>query len=175
LELIELIKGRRAVRRFREEPIPVEHLKKILEAGVWAPSGSNVQPWEFILVTEKENIERIKLISPGLFGNPQTLVVLCINRKRAEKGGELGQTTALMDISMAAQNMMLMAYSLGIGSCPVVSFSKTALRELLNIPDFVEPVLILSFGYPKFWPKPPRRRPLREVVHVEEYGKHFEG
>jgi len=74
---------------------------------------------------------------------------------------------------MAAQNMMLLAYSLGIGSCPVVSFSKTALKELLNIPEHVDPVLILSFGYPEFWPKPPKRRPLGEVIHVEEYGKHF--
>ena len=175
LELITAIKGRRAVRRFREEPISLEHLKKILEAGIWAPSGSNIQAWEFILVTDKENIEKIKLISPGLFDNPQALIVLCINKKRAEKGGRLGENTALMDISMAAQNMMLLAYSLGIGSCPVVSFNKTAIRELLNIPEHVDPVLILSFGYPKFWPKAPRRRPLKEVVHVEEYGKHFEG
>lgn len=82
---------------------------------------------------------------------------------------------AIMDISMAAQNMMLMAYSLGIGSCPVASFNKTALKELLNIPEEVGPVLLISLGYPEFWPKPPRRRPLEEVVHVEEYGRHFEG
>lgn len=170
MELMTAIKGRRAVRRFREEPIPLEYLKKILEAGVWAPSGSNIQPWEFILVTDKENIEKIKLISPGLFGNPQALIVLCINKKRAEKGGRLGENTALMDVSMAAQNMMLMAYSLGIGSCPIVSFNKTALKELLDVPEYVEPVLIISLGYPEFWPKPPKRRSLKEVVHVEKFG-----
>jgi len=175
MNFTRVIKGRRAVRRFREEPIPLEHLKKILEAGIWAPSGSNIQPWEFILITRKENIEKIKLISPGLFGNPQALIILCINKKRSERGGRLGENTALMDVSMAAQNMMLMAYSLGVGSCPIVSFNKTALKELLAIPEEVEPVLILSFGYPKFWPKPPRRRSLEEVVHFEEYGKHFEG
>lgn len=166
------IKGRRAVRRFEEKPISREDLRKILEAGIWAPSGSNIQPWEFILITDKENIERVKLVSPGLFGNPAALVILCINQKRA---GGLRESTALMDVSMAAQNMMLVAYSLGIGSCPIVSFSKSALRELLSIPEHVEPVLMLSFGYPKFWPKAPRRRPLEEVVHVEEYGRHFEG
>jgi len=118
---------------------------------------------------------RVKLISPGLFGNPAALIICCINKKRAEKGGRLGENTALMDVSMAAQNMMLMAYSLGIGSCPIVSFNKTALKELLNIPEDVEPVLIISLGYPEFWPKPPKRRPLEEVVHVEEYGKPLEG
>jgi len=103
------------------------------------------------------------------------LIVVCINKERSRKAGRLGENIALMDVSMAAQNMMLMAYSLGIGSCPVASFNKMALKELLNIPEEVEPVLLISLGYPEFWPKPPRRRPLREVVHVEEYGRHFEG
>jgi len=174
MEFFNIIKGRRAVRRFREGSIPKEDLLKILEAGIWAPSGSNIQPWEFILVRNKETIEKIRLISPGLFGNPAALIVVCTNKERSKKAGRLGETMAIMDASMAAQNMMLVAYSLGIGSCPVASFNKTALKELLNIPEEVEPVLIISLGYPEFWPKPPRRRPLREVVHVEEYGRHFE-
>lgn len=175
MEFMEIIKGRRAVRKFKDGELPREHLFRILKAGIWAPSGSNIQPWEFILITSKETIEKIKLISPGLFGNPAALITCCINKERTKKAGRLGETMALMDVSMAAQNMMLTAYSLGIGSCPLVSFNKTALKELLNIPESVEPVLIISLGYPGFWPKPPKRRPLEEVVHVEEYGKHFEG
>ena len=174
MQLMEVIKGRRAVRKFKEGDIPKENLLKILEAGIWAPSGSNIQPWEFILITDKANIEKAKLISPGLFGEPAALIVICINKERSKKAGKLGETMAVMDASMAAQNMMLMAYSLGIGSCPVASFNKTALKELLDIPEEVEPVLIISLGYPEFWPKPPRRRPLAEVVHVEKYGRHFE-
>lgn len=174
MEVMEAIRGRRAVRRFTGEKVSLEDMKKILEAGTWAPSGSNVQPWEFILVMDEDNIEKVKMISPGLFGNPSALVVLCINRRRAERAGKLGEESALMDVSMAAQNMMLAAYSMGVGSCPVLSFNKAALRELLDIPEHVEPVLILTFGYPKFWPKPPRRRPLEEVVHVERYGRRFE-
>ena len=175
MDVMEAIKGRRAVRRFQEKEIPMDALKKILEAGIWAPSGSNIQPWEFIVVREKANIEKIRLISPGLFGNPSALVVICINKKLAEKGGKMGEESALMDVSMAAQNMMLAAYSMGIGSCPVISFNKPALKELLEIPPHLEPVLILIFGYPKFWPKPPKRKPLEEVAHLEQYGKPIEG
>ena len=173
MEFFNIIKGRRAVRRFREGSIPKEDLMKILEAGIWAPSGSNIQPWEFIVVMNKETIEKIKLISPGLFGNPVTVIIICINKERSKKAGKLGETMAIMDISMAAQNMMLMAYSLGIGSCPIVSFSKIAVKELLEIPEYVEPVLMVSLGYPEFWPKPPKRRPLEEVVHVEKFDQHF--
>lgn len=175
MEIFEAIRGRRSIRKFEDKDIPMQDLKKILEAGVWAPSGSNIQPWEFILVKNKGTIEKIKLISPGLFGNPSALIILCINHERAKRGGKLGVRTALMDISMAAQNMMLTAYALGIGSCPVVSFNKPALKELLDVPDHVEPVLIISLGYPKFMPKPPKRRPLKEVVHIEKFGEHLNG
>lgn len=173
MDLLEIIKGRRAVRRFQEKPISLEDLRKIIEAAIWAPSGGNIQPWEFILITKKKNIEKIKMISPGLFGNPQALIVVCINKDRVKKGGRLGEEMALMDIAIASQNMMLMAYSLGIGSCPVASFNKVALSELLSIPKHVDPRLILIFGYPLKWPKPPRRRPLGEVAHLEEFGEHL--
>ena len=175
MKLVDIIKGRRSIRRFKDKKIPKEDLLKILEAGIWAPSGSNIQPWEFILVTDNDTIEKIKLISPGLFGTPTAIIIICINKERSKKAGKLGETMAIMDVSMAAQNMMLMAYSLGIGSCPIVSFNKVALKELLEIPENVEPVLIISLGYPEFWPKPPKRRPLEEVVHFEKYGRNFEG
>jgi nitroreductase len=74
-----------------------------------------------------------------------------------------------MDVAMAAQNMMLAAYSLGIGSCPIASFNKTAVKELLDIPEHVDPILMVSLGYPDRWPEPPRRRPLEEVVHYGKY------
>lgn len=167
--MLEVIKGRRSVRSFRSESIPEEHLKTILEAGVWAPSGSNVQPWEFVLVREKPTIEKIKLFSPGLFGSPDAVVVLCINKERIKRSSKSGESVALMDVAMAAQNMMLAAYSLGVGSCPIASFNKTAVKELLGIPAHVDPVLMVSLGYPDKWPEPPRRRPLEEVVHYEKY------
>jgi len=167
--VFEVIKGRRSIRDFDAEEIPDDHLRIILEAGIWAPSGSNMQPWEFILIKDKELLEKIKLFSPGLLGRPVAMVIICINRKISERAGKLGDLMPIMDISMAAENMMLMAYALGIGSCPVVSFNKAALRELLNIPSHVDPMLIVTLGYPKEIPKPPRRRPLEEVVHVDGF------
>lgn len=166
--LREVIKGRRSVRSFKKEHIPEEHLRMVLEAGVWAPSGGNAQPWEFVVVRDKTVIEKIKLFSPGLYGDPDVVVVLCVNKKRV-KGGRSEELVALMDIAMAAQNMMLVAYSLGVGSCPIASFNKTAVKELLEIPTHVDPVLVLSLGYPEKWPEPPERRPLEEVVHYEKY------
>mgnify|MGYP001773148293 CR=1 FL=1 len=174
-EILKVIMGRRCVRSFRDGgiEIPEEHIAKILEAGIWAPSAGNIQPWEFIVVRNRDMIEKIKLVSPGLFGDPAAVIVICINMERARRGGKAGERMAVMDISMAAQNMMLTAYSLGIGSCPIASFSKTGVKELLDIPDTVEPVLLITLGYPTQWPNPPERRPLKEVVHYEKYGRHY--
>ncbi|PUA34004.1 MAG: nitroreductase [Zestosphaera tikiterensis] len=174
-DILHVIKGRRSIREFIDKEIPREHLTKIVEAGVWAPSGSNIQPWEFIVVDDVKMIEKVKLVSPGLFGNPKALIVICVNRAKYERGGSQGRLIALMDASMAAQNIMLEAYSLGVGSCPIASFNKLAVKELLKIPEHVEPVLIISLGYPSKWPDPPKRRPLKEVVHLNEYGRPYEG
>ncbi len=64
MDLMDIIKGRRATRRYEEREIPKEDIKKILEAGIWALSGSNLQSWEFVVVLDKELIEKIKMISP---------------------------------------------------------------------------------------------------------------
>ena len=167
--VFEVIKGRRSIRAFEDKEILDEYLRLILEAGIWAPSGGNLQPWEFILIKRKELINKVKLISPGLFGDPAAIVVLCINREVTKKAGRMSEHVPLMDISMAAQNMMLMAYALGIGSCAVLSFNKMALQELLSMPEHVEPALLVTLGYPKTVPEPPKRKPLEEVVHVDGY------
>ncbi len=167
MELMDIIKGRRAIRDFSDKEISQDILNKILEAGLWAPSGSNIQGWEIYLITKIETIKKIKLLSPGVFGFPKALVILCINTEKAKKGGNIGEKMALMDLSMAAQNIMLMAYSLGIGSCPAVSFNKSGIKVLLDMPEYLDPALMISLGYPTTIPPPPKRRSLEEVVHYE--------
>ncbi len=167
-DLLEIIKSRRSVRNYLPgKPIPEEALRKILQAGIWSPSGSNIQPWEFILLSDENNIENVIALSPGIFSKPSAIVILCVNRERAKKGGAAGEVMALMDIAIAAQNIMLEAHFLGIGSCPVMSFSKAGIKELLNIPEHVEPVLMITLGYPAEKPLPPRRRSFEDVMHLE--------
>ncbi len=169
--VFEVIRGRRCIREFIDKEVPSEYLRVIVEAGLWAPSGSNLQPREFILVRDKNLLRAVKLVSPGLYGNPSALLIICYNKNTARKGGRLGETMALLDAALSAQNIMLMAYALGVGSCPVMSFNKMAVKEILDIPDYVEPVLMISLGYPKSWPKPPRRKSVEEVLHVDGYGR----
>jgi len=163
--VLDIIKSRRSIRHFLETPVPSEILISLLEAAQWAPSGGNNQPWLFVVIRERTNIQKIKMFSPGLGGDPSALLVLCSDRPA--KG-----TTAIMDISMAAQNVMLTATEKGLGSCVVRSFNQEALHTLLNLPSHVMPELIVSLGYPAKPARIPRRRPLEELVHWEEYGGH---
>ncbi len=167
METIDAIKGRRSVRKYTDRKIPKEKLEEIMEAAVWSPSASNAQAWEFIVVESNDDIKKTKTFSPGIFGNPAAMIIICRDLKRAyEVGGELGRDIlSLMDISMAGQNIMLAAYNLGIGSCAVRSFGISAVKRLYDLPEHINPELLVTLGYPEETPKPPGRRELGEVVH----------
>lgn len=167
METFDAIRGRRSIRSYKDKKIPPQQLEKIMDAVIWSPSGSNAQPWEFIVVENKDDIKKVTTFSPGIFGNPVAIIIVCRDLKRAyEVGGELGRDTlSLMDISMASQNIMLLAYDLGIGSCAVRSFGISAVKRLYDLPDHIVPELLITLGYPETIPKPRKRREKSEVVH----------
>ena len=163
--IIDIIRSRRSTRAFLEKPISSKVLLLLLESARWAPSGSNRQPWLFVIVQEAINIQKIKMFSPGLRGKPPVLLVLCDDTP-------VEGSIHLMDISMAAQNILLTATENGLGSCPVRSFNKRAIQSLLHLPPHVMPELIISLGYPAKPAKTPPRRAIEDMVHWERYGGH---
>lgn len=172
MELTEAIRGRRSVRKYRDEPVPRDLIRQIVEAGTWAPSGGNIQPVRYVVVDDPRTVAKIQTISPGMIGSrPAAVIVLASDRKIAQElGGELGRDTmSVMDVSMAAQNVLLAAYGLGLGTCVIKSFSARAVAALLGMPDHVVPELLVSLGYPAETPPAPQRRTL-EVLHWGRYG-----
>ncbi len=173
MNLLELIKGRRSVRSFTDEPVPDETLKLLVEAACWAPTGSNMQAWEFVVIRDKEKIRKMKSFSPGLFVAPPALIVICADRDRAfQKGGEMGRDiVSLFDVAMAAQNILLLAHSMGLGTCVLRSFDQKAFQIFLELPENVVPELLITVGIPKATPPAPPRRPLEEVLHFERWDR----
>lgn len=163
--LINIIKRRRSIRKYKKDKVDNKLLLELIEAGIWAPSGSNIQPWYFILITKQNIINKIKFFSPGLLGNPPNLIILCIDKELAyKKGGALGRDIlCLMDISMAAQNIMLMATEKELATCPVKSFNKKAIEKILEVPSTVDVELIISIGYPEKLPSPPVRKAKEKI------------
>ena len=172
MDTLEIIKRRRSVRQFTDEPISKEILTEILDAARWAPTASNQQRWRFIVVTDPTVKEMIRKVSPGIFAVLAVFIVICV-----EKGVDdtpWDEWTYAADCGVAAQNMMLAAFALGIGSCPALSFAKEAVREILDIPEGVEPALIVTFGHSDRLPEPPERLPLSRIAHADQYGKEWE-
>ena len=166
MELWEAIKGRRSVRDFLDRPVTRETIEHLLEAAIWAPSGGNAQTWRFVAIIDPAEIKKIKIVSPGLLGDPAVVIAVCQDLVQARaKGGNLGETfLAPIDAAMATQNLLLAAYAEGLGACTIASFHRRGVSRLLGLAEGIEPILLVSLGYPAQLPTAPARR--REGVFV---------
>lgn len=172
MDLYELIKRRRSIRSFKSKPVSDEVIKKMLKAALWAPSGSNIHPLRFIIVRDQNVLEMLKSFSPGWLGDSPVGIVICIDQDEAlMKGGELGkEIMSLLDVGFAAQNILLIAHSMGLGACPIRGFSIEGITEILDLPEGLKPELIISLGYPLEIPDPPPRPALQEITFLNKYG-----
>ncbi|MGE5485661.1 MAG: DUF6092 family protein [Ignavibacteriales bacterium] len=167
MDAMEAIRGRRSVRRFDARPVPRDLVEEIVRAGTWAPSGGNTQPVRYVVVDDRETIAKMRVVSPGMAGSdPAVLIVMCLDMDLVRrKGGDSGRTVSIMDVAMAAQNVQIAAHTLGLGTCAIASFLGPSISLILDIPENLNPVLMVSLGYPAGQPASPKRRPLDEVLH----------
>jgi nitroreductase len=167
--VFSVIKTRRSVRAYKDIPIKNNYLEKILEAGRWAPSGVNIQPWRFLIVRDKLLIKEIgELCYFGAIKSRHAceaaaVIVLCGDSR------SMGDTWE-KDCMIAGTNMTLMAEALGIGSCWIGAFNGQSIRELCSIPAYLKIIALISMGYAGRSVSPPPRLPLKEIVHYETFG-----
>ena len=166
MELDLCIKGRRSVRAYTDEPVSQEQIQAIIEAGTWAPTGMNRQPWKFIVIQNKQTIKTIsdqtkaliKQIRPELASRFSTeqdiicydvpvLVLICTEKDKQ------WDNLNLIDCVLAAQNMFLKAYELGLGTCYMgfVSYLNNDAETLkkVGVPDNYQLMVPLILGHPK--------------------------
>ncbi|RKX35463.1 MAG: hypothetical protein DRP19_04695 [Thermotogae bacterium] len=166
MEVGKAIFERRSVRFFNERQIDTSILREILIAGIYAPSAGNLQPWEFYCYCQPDSVDRIRSVSQGIMGKPKAIIVACVNEKKIkEQKLEKWASNAIIDVSMACQNMMLKAFELGVGSCPVTSFENDTLAKALALPSYVKPLILIALGYYDKLPQTPPRD--ESVIHIE--------
>jgi nitroreductase len=171
MDVFDAIMGRRSIRQFTDDPIGKEQLERLLEAGRWAPSGGNEQNWRFVVVTSPPQRELIRKFAPGIFAMPAAFIVICADKEPDANSWK--EALYVADCSIAAQNIMLAAYEMGIGTCVALSYAKVAIAEILDLPENVEPMLVVTLGYPAEDPEPPPRLELKEIAFIDEYGKEW--
>lgn len=182
MDVMEAIRTRRSIRKYRDEPIPDKILEQILEAARFAPSWANTQCWRFIVVKDIAMKEALKeTLSPN---NPATkamtqapvLIVSCALKKVAghHKGTPVtskGDAWYMYDVALANQNLMLAAHSLGLGTVQVGSFDADKAERVLDVPDDMTVVTMTPLGYPAAEGRETPRKELSEIVSNERYGE----
>jgi nitroreductase len=172
MDVLAAIKGRRSIRQFTDQPIEKDKLDKLLEAARWAPSGGNLQKWRFVVVTSSSQRELVKKFAPGIFAMPAAFIVVCAE---VEAGAnEWKKRLYLADCAIASQNIMLAAFEMGIGTCVALSYDKSAIGEILELPENIEPMLVVTLGYPAESPEPPPRFELSAMAFGDRYGEEWE-
>jgi nitroreductase len=164
---------KRAVRSFADRPLEPHHLERILDAGRRSGSSKNLQRWGFIVIRDPDRLRQLSEVGPwaGHLAGAAAAVALVTPDPRAE-GTPL---SVMFDLGQAADNMMLAAWELGIGSAPATVYEQERARELLGYPADHHAEYLLSFGYPSDpaeFSRAPRsggRRPLDEIVHEERW------
>jgi len=174
LDVFECIKKRRSIRSYKRDPVPDDDLKKILEAGIWAPSAGNRQSWEFIIVKDRQRKVDLSYAAyeQDFIVRADTVIVVCANTERsARRYGNRGRTLyAIQDATIATQNMLLAATALGYGTCWIGAFNEEQVKKILKIPEGIRPIAIVPVGVPNESPEPPPRTPIEVVTHVEQFG-----
>jgi nitroreductase len=161
MDALEAIRRRRSVREYTGDPIPREDLETIVDAGRLAATGSNRQPWDFVVVTEREMIDELKVASRWMEKAGAIIAVVMDPSSR----------WWLEDGSAAVENMLIASTALGYGSCWLEGYTlprEEEFKALLGVPKEKRLLTLVPIGVPTEWPTRDKK-PLEEVIHWERY------
>jgi nitroreductase len=169
MDVYQCIRTRVAVRSFTPDPVPGSVIEKILRAGRWAPSQRNRQPWHFIVVQDRQTLKELGSLTangPYIADAPLAIAIAMENARMPQ-----------FDAGRLIENMLLAAWSEGVGTCFVGGFDHEKVKELLHIPESMEFITAMPYGYPTEAAKAggKRRKPLAETAHKERFGERWDG
>jgi nitroreductase len=162
---IDYILTRRSIRRYETKDVPQNVLKQILEAGIQAPSAANRQPIRFVIVNDRG---LLKVLCDTLFTRfvkyAPVAIVGCADVKSLLTG-----KWAVVDATIAMENMVIAAWTLGVGSCWIGACNEEKVKELLKIPDKWKIVALVTLGYPSEQPKPRKKKSFEEMFSFNSF------
>ncbi len=181
MELMEAIKGRRSIRRYKPDAVPEEAIRVILEAVRWSPSWANTQCWEVILVRDPKVksalADTLTATNPARSSMMEAPLVVVLCGKKGLSGFKKGEPATvkgdwlMFDTGIAMQNLCLAAHALGLGTVIVGLFDHQKAEEILGVPQNVEVVAMTPLGYPAVSGSAPKRKEISEFVYHEKYGR----
>jgi nitroreductase len=175
MDTIDAIRHIRVVRAYAPDPISEDDLRTLADAARKTGSSKNTQRWDFILVRDRESLRRLggTTIYAKHVPSAAAVIALVVDKPKREH-----QRSVLWDLGRAAQNIMLAAWDMGIGSCPITVQDFALAADVLGLPDDKECQYLVALGWPANpadLTRPPKaggRKGYDEVVHTERWGDH---
>ncbi len=162
---IDPILNRRSIRCYESKEIPEEVMRQILETGRQAPSAANRQPIHFVIVKDHEVAKKFSNMPfNGFIKESPVVIVAC-----ADTGSLLTGKWAVVDATIAMQNMVIAAWTLGVGSCWIGAFDEKRVKESLKIPDKWKVVALITLGYPAEEPKPKNKKSFEDLFSFDTF------
>jgi nitroreductase len=181
MDVMEAIKSRRSVREYRSDPISDSDIETVLDAARWAPSWVNKQCVRWIVVKDPDTkarlAETLPTTNPAIYAVRTVPVVLVACAETGRAGFKRGEAVTdkgdwyMFDVASAAQNLMLAAVELGLGTVHVGLFDAKKAEEILGVPEGVRVVELIPLGHPAEQPEGPGRKELSEIVFKERWGQ----
>ena len=175
MQVMECIRKRRSVRKYLAVPVDWEKIGIILDAGRLSPSAGNIQDWQFLVVLDEDKRKQISeacLNQAWMADAPIHIIICSITEHSKQFYGLRGERLySIQNCAAAAENMLLAATSLGLGSCWIGAFDEDIVKRVCRIPDRARPQIILTIGYADEEPEEPSRRTLENVTFLNIYGE----
>jgi nitroreductase len=169
MEFSRVIDVRYSVRAYKPDPVEGDKLERVLEAARLAPTAVNYQPFQLIVIhTEGREEELNRIYRKDWFVQPPLVIAACGLRERGWVRRD-GRSYLDVDTGIVMDHLILAATDEGLGTCWVGNFDADAAREVLGLPDDVEPIAFTPLGYPDDEPRTKKRRPLSELVRYERW------
>ncbi len=169
MEFAELIRKRYSVRAYKADAVEDDKLQQVLEAACLAPTAANRQPFRIVVVhTAGREAELKPIYHREWFVQAPLLLCICGVPAQAWRRSD-GKNYTDVDVSIAMDHLVLAATDLGLGTCWVAAFDPAVARQILCLPDNVEPIAFTPLGYPADRLRPKERKPLSELVHYEKW------
>jgi nitroreductase len=169
VDVFEAISSRYSVRGYKPDPVSDEALQQVLEAARQAPTAANRQPFRIVVIHTKGREEELSRVygRPWLLQAPLVLAVIAVPGEAWRRSDDKPYDE--VDATIAMDHLVLAATALGLGTCWIAAFDPVAVREVLGLPDEVEPVALTPLGYADKARTATGRRPLDELVKYERW------
>jgi len=170
LDLLEIIKTRRSVRRFKPTNVPDKMINSLIDSARHAPSADNIQPWEFVIVKDKRIKEQLaKTHAWSHFVCDASVCIVVLGNEK------MSPSYFAIDAACATENLLLASHSVGLGACWVAVYDphnpnfESYVRDVLNVPPHLRIIAMVPVGYPDEKAESRNLRELNRILHFDKY------